>query len=171
MKRVLLYYPSIDFPNKSWLYKAILYSDAIGTIVPFEAIADKKWKIPDETKFLFDEGEYQPYFIRKYIDDNRQKFENYVRIYSRFFQSPNYRELIDKSNFDLAQIIPNSEFAFIHSNYSGEYFAPDLPGALVVRRDRIKNINNFDDLTKLRANAYKDGRISFEESELVHGQP
>lgn len=61
VERILLYYPAISIPNKQWLRQAILYTDKVSSMVPFESVNDGG--ISDELKMLYDEGQYQPIYV------------------------------------------------------------------------------------------------------------
>jgi hypothetical protein len=78
-KRNLLYYPYIDIPRKDWLYSSILYSDTISTIVPFQSVDDADF--PKELKPLYDKGIYKPVFIEQLLNDYKEEFWEFEKIF------------------------------------------------------------------------------------------
>lgn len=71
MDKILLYYPTIEFPNEDWLRQSLLYSDKVASILPF---SDES-KYPDSIKYLNWKGEYSPIFIEDLISDNSTEYE------------------------------------------------------------------------------------------------
>ncbi len=71
MERIFLYYPTIEFPNESWLREAVLYSDKVSSILPFK----NESQLPESLKYLFGEGEYSPIYIEDVIWQNHVKYE------------------------------------------------------------------------------------------------
>ena len=75
MERILLYYPTIEFPQKAWIRQAILYSDKVSSIIPFGNDSE----LPDSLKDLLDNGEYKPIFIEKQINDSYDDFRQFSK--------------------------------------------------------------------------------------------
>lgn len=115
MKRVFLYYPTIDFPDKTWLYQSLFYGDAVGTIVPFEGINDKSWDISDELKYLYDEGEYIPYFVNELIQNHPEKYSNHIKFYEKFVRSREYRNL--QKNAEMIRLGLSHNQSLFHAGY------------------------------------------------------
>lgn len=59
MERILLYYPTIEFPNENWLRQALLYSDKVSSILPYR----NESEIPKSILPLLEKGEYKPIYI------------------------------------------------------------------------------------------------------------
>ena len=77
MERVLLYYPTIEFPNENWLKQSILFSDKVSSILPY--YTDKEY--PDSIKYLIDAGEYTPVFIQHLIEENLNEYNDFTNIF------------------------------------------------------------------------------------------
>lgn len=90
-KRELLYYPYIDIPQKEWLYSALLYSDGISTIVPFQTIEDKKF--PEGLKPLYDAGVYKPQIIEKILNDYKEEFWEFEQLFIETTKGDDFRKL------------------------------------------------------------------------------
>ncbi|HMQ80420.1 MAG TPA: DUF6236 family protein [Ignavibacteria bacterium] len=74
MSKTLLYYPSINIPNKNWAINSILYADKISTILPFDNMNDDR--ISSILKELYAEGIYEPFFIENELSENRKLKQN-----------------------------------------------------------------------------------------------
>ena len=75
MERVLLYYPTIEFPKNSWLKQALLYSDKVSSILPYT----DETKFPDTVKYLHHKGEYKPIFIEDCIQNHLKEYNIFAR--------------------------------------------------------------------------------------------
>lgn len=73
MERIFLYYPTIKIPQNEWLYNSILYSDKVSSILPFKNLT----YLPDSIKFLLDEEQYHPIFVRDFIDNYQEEFSEF----------------------------------------------------------------------------------------------
>jgi hypothetical protein len=73
MERVLLYYPTIEFPEETWIRQAILYSDKVSSILPF----GKESELPNSLKELLDRGEYKPIFVEEHINEYYEDFRRF----------------------------------------------------------------------------------------------
>lgn len=76
MKRILLYYPSVDLPQQDVLNRMLLYSDGIKTLFPL-ANLDKN-KLNSDYQYLIDEGEFEPilvYELLKNYPDTAKKID------------------------------------------------------------------------------------------------
>ncbi len=58
MERILLYYPTIEFPKENWLRQALLYSDKVSSILPYNVES----RIPKSLLPLLEKGEYKPIY-------------------------------------------------------------------------------------------------------------
>ncbi len=60
MNRTILYYPSIDILNSTWIKHALLYWDQIGSIVPNASYYREEQPLDPDMAFLLEEGVYRP---------------------------------------------------------------------------------------------------------------
>lgn len=95
MERNLLYYPYIDIPNKEWLYSAILYTDSISTIVPYQNIENEKF--PEGLKPLLEAGVYKPVFIEQLLRNYTYEFG----FFEEYFISSTTSEKFKKMRRDI----------------------------------------------------------------------
>ncbi|TSJ43411.1 hypothetical protein FO440_04245 [Mucilaginibacter corticis] len=79
MDRTLLYYPTIDIPTDNWLCSALLYTDTVSSIVPYERINDTRFT--DTLKFLIDEKQYKPVFIKQLLSQYTEEFQEFERFF------------------------------------------------------------------------------------------
>lgn len=75
MERVFLYYPTIDIPNKEWLYNVILYTDKVSSILPNR----EENHLPDTLKFLTDKGLYKPIYINDILHNYPTEFQRFEK--------------------------------------------------------------------------------------------
>ena len=66
MKKVFLYYPSVDLPSKDSLNRMLLYTDGVRTLFPLHELNIEK--LNDDYKYLIDEDEFQPIFIYELLE-------------------------------------------------------------------------------------------------------
>ncbi|MFN8466338.1 MAG: DUF6236 family protein [Caldilineaceae bacterium] len=59
-RRKLLYYPSIDIPNRQWLRQAVLYWDVVSSIVPQQYFDEHPKTKGAHIEYLQSEGQYEP---------------------------------------------------------------------------------------------------------------
>lgn len=63
MPRTILYYPTINIPDESWLKKTILYWDYVSSIVPDEDYYRRDIvNMNEDMRYLIDNGIYRPTF-------------------------------------------------------------------------------------------------------------
>ena len=63
MPRTILYYPTINIPDESWLKKTILYWDNVSSIVPDEDYYRRDIvNMNEDMRYLIDNGIYRPTF-------------------------------------------------------------------------------------------------------------
>jgi len=74
MERILLYYPTIEFPKENWLRQALLYSDKVSSILPYKDESE----YPESIKYLNWKGEYSPIFIDDLIRNNSHEYESFA---------------------------------------------------------------------------------------------
>jgi hypothetical protein len=75
--RTILYYPTIDVPNGSWLRHALLYWDHVSSIVPKDYEGNLINDLSAEVQYLISEGQFNPIRPEELMShwDNLQKFE------------------------------------------------------------------------------------------------
>jgi hypothetical protein len=91
MERILLYYPTINFPNNNWLRSSLLYSDKVASIFPFASINDKRVK--DETKALYDEQLYKPIFVHRELNSSVLELEKFESNFIKVTQSQEFKKI------------------------------------------------------------------------------
>lgn len=99
MNRILLYYPSINIPNGTWLRNSLLYTDKVASIFPFENINDVR--INDDTRLLYDEGQYQPIIVFKELDmvmDHSNKNLEFEKFEENFINAMKSKEFMQLQN-------------------------------------------------------------------------
>jgi Family of unknown function (DUF6236) len=88
MERILLYYPSINIPDGNWLRNSLLYTDKVATIFPFFDMYDKR--INDDTKILFDEGQYQPISVLNELKPSHTEFNSFQANFINIIKSKEF---------------------------------------------------------------------------------
>lgn len=174
MERILLYYPTINFPNSNWLRSSLLYSDKVASIFPFDSINDKRVK--DETKALYDEQLYKPIFVHRELNSSvleLEKFEsNFIKVTQsqefkknkEQFKKPNTRIGFTDNELSVnAFDIYFNKFSFNIANYLREngdiMFKGNVytnPGAVEVRIERTSAIVYMSMLADYLASLNKD---------------
>ena len=91
MERTLLYYPTIDIPNSDWLASALLYTDKVSSILPGDK--NDKPKYSDAIKFLIDNGQYKPIFIKNLFTRYTVEIADLEHIFLE-----NYRSILNKKD-------------------------------------------------------------------------
>lgn len=71
MVRTLLYYPTIELPRESWLRQAIMYTDKVSSILPFNDLD----YLPETARYLNWKEEYTPVYIEQIIQENEDKYK------------------------------------------------------------------------------------------------
>lgn len=106
MERILLYYPTIEFPKDNWLRQAILYSDKISSILPFK---DESF-YPESLKYLIRKEEYSPIYIEDLIANNQNEYDVFA---DKFLQDVdnNKEEIFYASSQTARQNTINSLFS------------------------------------------------------------
>jgi hypothetical protein len=90
MKRTLLYYPSINIPTDEWLRPAILYSDEVGSILPFDMTnAD----LGEDLKLLHEEGEYRPFYFNEQLSISLPWVEEFNESFVKALNSTEFQSL------------------------------------------------------------------------------
>lgn len=110
MNRTLLYYPTIDIPNRNWLRHALLYWDEVSSIVP------KSWddrilvNLSPDIRYLLNEGQFRPIKPEDLISkgENWAAFQEFQQEFIEIVSSPGFKRLLHRGN-------QNSVFR-IHAN-------------------------------------------------------
>ena len=89
MERVLLYYPTIDIPNKEWLHSAILYTDKVASIVPNNDCIHNNSTI----EFLIDQDQYIPIYIQNVFGHHADEFSEFENLFIDTASSPDFCKL------------------------------------------------------------------------------
>ncbi|WP_426482329.1 DUF6236 family protein [Chryseobacterium sp. R2ACT005] len=120
MKKTILYYPTINIPNNSWLRNSLLYWDEISSIVP------KSWdekilvKLSDDIKYLLDEKEFRPIKPEDLITktDNWMLSEQFATEFLEIASSESFKNFIDIQNHLLKYTNKKTEYQYlkIHNN-------------------------------------------------------
>lgn len=134
MKKTILYYPTINIPNNSWLRNSLLYWDEVSSIVP------KSWddkilvNVSEDIKFLIDEGEFRPIKPEDLIlkTDNWLISEQFTNEFLEIATSENFKHFIDVQNHLDRYTGRKTEYEYlkIHNN--------KVSGNL---RDRLEQLN------------------------------
>lgn len=120
MKKTILYYPTINIPNNSWLRNSLLYWDEISSIVP------KSWdekiliKLSDDVKYLLDEEEFRPIKPEDLIikTDNWILSEQFATEFLEIASSESFKYFIEIQNHLLKYTNRETEYEYlkIHNN-------------------------------------------------------
>ena len=71
MERTLLYYPTIELPREEWLRQALMYTDKVSSILPF----NNDEFFPETVRYLNWKNEYTPIYIEEIIRKNEDKYK------------------------------------------------------------------------------------------------
>jgi hypothetical protein len=98
MNRTILYYPTIDIPNKSWLRHALLYYDEISSIVPQSWDDRFLIELSSDIHYLMDENQFRPMKPEDLIfnERNGDTFDQFREEFTSIILDPNYREFIGR---------------------------------------------------------------------------
>lgn len=120
MKKTILYYPTINIPNNSWLRNSLLYWDEVSSIVP------KSWddkiltKLSSEIKYLIDEQEFRPIKPEDLIikTDNWIIYEQFSNEFLEIVSSDSYKNFLNIQNHLSRYTRKKSEYDYlkIHNN-------------------------------------------------------
>lgn len=83
--RCILYYPTIDIPNSSWLRKAALYWDQIGSIIPNGQDLTGYVPISRDLQLLYDQGMYRPFNPSRLLQGPYRQFEAFQDEFKAIF--------------------------------------------------------------------------------------
>lgn len=106
MERAILYYPTIDIPNKEWLRHALLYWDKISSIVPGDGDPMILAKLSSDIEILIKEGEFVPVSPKELFSEEKHR-ETALQFFDDFietFESDNFQNLIleeEKTYFEI----------------------------------------------------------------------
>lgn len=107
MKRIALYYPTIDIPNSKWLKEAIFYFDSVASIVPEEFIDNYQFN-PD-IAILKSEGIYHEIIPDLIVFD--PIWTNFTREINDIIESPEFQFLIQGRDIRLDSRVHISKVA------------------------------------------------------------
>jgi hypothetical protein len=91
MKQIALYYPSIEIPDGKWLRNAILYSDKVSTIMPYEDL--NRNDVTEETKILIGEELFEPKYVFHELDGDDQEVRNFTSQIKEIINSEEYKKI------------------------------------------------------------------------------
>jgi len=105
MKRNILFYPTIDIPNETWLRNAIIYWDELSSITPMISRDIPVKSFSGNIQYLKDEGIYRP--INPNILLNSSNLTSIESFKTEF------TDIIDSRDFQRIRV-PNERFSNIH---------------------------------------------------------
>jgi len=93
MKRTILYYPTIDVPNGTWLRNALLYWDEVSSIVP----RSRDEELSREIRYLIDEKQFSPIEPDELMRaENKPMLENFQQEFKKIIASKYFKNIIKK---------------------------------------------------------------------------
>lgn len=100
MKKTILYYPTINIPNNSWLRNSLLYWDEVSSIVPMSWDDNILVNLSDDIKFLIDEGEFRPIKPEDLIikTDNWKISEQFAKEFLEIATSESFKNFVEIQN-------------------------------------------------------------------------
>ncbi|MEI9918524.1 MAG: DUF6236 family protein [Bacteroidota bacterium] len=126
MNRTILYYPTIDIPDKAWLRHALMYWDEVASIVPQDYGNKILIDLSTDIQYLMSEGQFRAIRPDDLIikGNNWDAFQEFQDEFREIVSSSNFRELIGKSystrfNIHVDKITPTS-FSRIHTNKTSD---------------------------------------------------
>jgi hypothetical protein len=168
-EKILLYYPTIDIPSKSWIMQGIMYWDKIGSIVPnsYDEHLPPNLRYSERLQPLYDAKLFRPFNPEDLwrLDDWRgDAFEDFKTELLETLDSDGFQEKLSrKRNFD-APIHPEKLFTepvytekindilryelgqrnLIDESKSGKYIYFERNAALVYMAVLAKHLANID---------------------------
>lgn len=91
MKRILLYYPSVNIPDGNWLRNSLLYTDKVASIFPFQNIEDER--VNKEMRTLFDEGLYNPISVFDNFNHSHKELEKFEKNFIETVSSDEFKNV------------------------------------------------------------------------------
>jgi hypothetical protein len=97
MNRTILYYPTIDIPNKSWLRHAILYWDEVSSIVPNSHDLRLLNELSPEIHYLTEVGQFRPIKPEDLFEksENWEPFQQFTLEFTKTISSIEFKKLIN----------------------------------------------------------------------------
>ncbi|MDP9048699.1 MAG: DUF6236 family protein, partial [Bacteroidota bacterium] len=97
MNRTILYYPTINIPNQSWLRHALLYYDEISSIVPQSWDNNTLINLSDEIHYLIDENQFRAMKPEDLIfrQSNWEVFDEFKNEFMSIVSSAHYKKFIN----------------------------------------------------------------------------
>ncbi|HEY5749476.1 MAG TPA: DUF6236 family protein [Chryseolinea sp.] len=144
MERTILYYPTIDIPNESWLRNALLYWDEVASIVPKSHDDRILTELSTDILYLMDEGQFRPIKPEDLIfkKDNWEAFENFQNEFKEIVSAPEYKSFLKKryTNLDNVHVdkLGINELADIHSNKTSDGLIYNLEELGLAKRNSEK---------------------------------
>lgn len=90
MERILLYYPTTNIPDGSWVRNSLLYTDKVSSILPYDLGSDHA---TDMTKLLSDEGLYNPIYISDVLNSYHSEYESFENTFIETIESQAFRKV------------------------------------------------------------------------------
>jgi hypothetical protein len=126
MNRTILYYPTIDIPNGSWLRYALLYWDEIASIIPESIYESYQFELSPEIQYLIGEGQFRKVLPESLITESHNvdllsecQKEFIEKLSSRGFQTLLRRRGLEKFSIHVDKFNPNSTVR-VHRNKTSE---------------------------------------------------
>lgn len=137
MERILLYYPSTNIPNGSWLRNSLLYTDKVSSILPYGIDSDR---VADEMKFLYDEGQYTPMLVFQELNPFHEEFGKFEKNFLAVIDSRDFRKITkhDRTEFVNDQRILGDYEMFVNK------FTPDIAEYLRKKHLMTKTENDYE---------------------------
>jgi hypothetical protein len=114
MKKTILYYPTISIPNNSWLRKAILYWDEIGSIVPQRYYDSSLIPYSPEIQYLKDEGEFRPFRPDALAQRSYKQIQEFENELVDIVLSTEFQQLKDRKQLLYHSKSDEKQFMYIH---------------------------------------------------------
>jgi hypothetical protein len=101
MNRTILYYPTIDIPDKSWLRHALLYYDQVSSIVPQSWDDRFLIKLSSDIHYLMDENQFRPMKPEDLIfnESNGDAFNQFRDDFTSIVSDPHYQQFVDRKPY------------------------------------------------------------------------
>lgn len=101
MNRTILYYPTINIPDKSWLRHALLYYDEVSSIVPQSWDHRALIELSPDIHYLMDENQFRPMRPEDLVFNaiNGDAFDQFREEFTSIVLDPGYKKFIDKNPF------------------------------------------------------------------------
>lgn len=106
MNRTILYYPTINIPNKSWLRHALLYYDEVSSIVPQSWDNRTLIELSPDIHYLMNENQFRPMKPENLVFNagNGDAFNQFREEFTSIVLDPKYKNFINRksnNNFNI----------------------------------------------------------------------